>query len=141
VRLDEAEHGRVAVEHGRQPAVADDEVDEAAQRGVGAGRRGRLVLGRRDERGHLVEHRPGDRQDDVVLRPELVVDRGLRDAELVRDHLQRRAVDAVPVEEPQRRAQHPLAALAARCDRSCHRVAPVGRLLAGMLTRRLAFGS
>ena len=61
-------------------------------------------LGFRGGHGRLQtrEHDLGDGEDDLVLGVVLVVDGGLRDADRVRDHLQRGPADAVLGEQGER---------------------------------------
>ena len=61
-----------------------------------------LGLGRVERRLEPGQLDLGDREDDLVLGLELVVDRRLRDADGVGDHLQRRAAHAVLGEQVER---------------------------------------
>jgi hypothetical protein len=84
-------------------AALEGQVDHAGEQ-----RRARLLragLGRGVEHGfHPRELVVGDGDDDLVLGLELMVDGGLGYADGVRDHLQRRAADAVLGEQPGRGA-------------------------------------
>jgi hypothetical protein len=64
------------------------------------------LFGGVDGRLHPGQLRLGGGQHDLFLGLELAVDGRLRHAELVGDHLQRRAPDAVPREQVERGGDH-----------------------------------
>src|SRR5690349_24249225 len=70
-------------------------------------------------RGHLLQGGREDGDDDVLLRPELEVHRGLRHADRLGDHLQRRAADPVGREEVERRSEEHTSELQSRRDLVC----------------------
>ena len=96
------DHGIAQDAAHRVPAV-DGEVDDAGdERVAGAPPRG-LGLRGSDHRLQPRQLGFGGGQDDLVLGVVLVVHRGLRHADLVGDHLQRRPADAVLGEQLDRR--------------------------------------
>jgi alkylation response protein AidB-like acyl-CoA dehydrogenase len=86
---------RVAQQCALHPPPLDGQVDDAGHQDVPGPVPGRFGLGRRDRLRHPGELRVGRGQDDLLLGPELVVDRRLRHPDGVGDHLQRRAAHAV----------------------------------------------
>jgi len=99
------DHG-IAEDGAHGAAAVDGEVDDADQERVARPRPRGLALGGTDHGIEPSELRLGGGEDDLVLGVELVVDGGLGHADLVGDHLQRGATDAVASEQVQRRRDH-----------------------------------
>ena len=79
-----------------------DDLDAAGRTPCAPGLLGR----RRDDRGQLVEGLVQRLGEQVLLAGDVVVDRGLREAELTREVAHARAVVALPVEQRDRTTQH-----------------------------------
>src|SRR5262249_22011206 len=100
-------------------ALEDEPEDEPPHLGPLAERLGeepprrRLARGERRQRQHLargaagdlLEHALGDAEEELLLRAEVPEDRALRDADLVREQIERHPMDAARREEPERRLE------------------------------------
>ncbi len=95
VLLDQPEQDRVALQGAEGATVADHGLDDADEEGLPRMHRCAGALGLVERRLERLELHFEDGEHDRVLRSELVVDRGLRDADGVGDHLERGPADAV----------------------------------------------
>jgi hypothetical protein len=95
-------HDGIELQRPHQPAIADRHLDHAYQQRIAGFGPISVRLGFLERRTQPTELALGDRDDDLVLGPELVVDSGFRDPYGIRDHLQRRCADAVLGEQVQR---------------------------------------
>ena len=77
----------------------DRELGETGEHVIGAGIAAAPPLGGLDHRAQLGEDRGHHRVQQLFAGPEVVVDGGFGEPELVGDHLQRRAGEAVPGEQ------------------------------------------
>jgi hypothetical protein len=119
VRAQELDRPGIAGQHGDQHAVADHDVDEAAEHALRAGPPAPLRLGRRNGRPQLPGQRLDHRGEQLLAGAEVVVHGRLRDPHLVGDHLQRRAGEAAPGEEADRCVDEAVPAV--RRPDCCHR--------------------
>jgi hypothetical protein len=87
------DHPGIDLEGGHRAPALERQVDEPLEQLVPRGGVGTGGLGLVHPRAQLGQLALGHRDHDRLLRTELVVDGGLRDPELVGDHLQRRGAD------------------------------------------------
>ena len=104
---EEPDDDRVVLHRAHHAAALDREVDHLGEDDLACPGAVGLGIGRVHRRLQLRELDLDRGDDDLVLGLVLVVDRGLRDADVVGDHLERRAVHPVLGEEAERRVDDP----------------------------------
>lgn len=91
---EESHHDRIGLQHADQSSALHREVDLGEQ-DLSSTQIALLRLGGADRGIQPFQSGLGHREDDVVLRLELIVDSGFRHTEGVGDHLQRRPADTM----------------------------------------------
>lgn len=102
----QSNHDRIELQRAHQSAVANRNLDHSNQQRVAGLRPVTVCLSFLERRSQSTEFALGDREHDLLLGPELVVDSGFCDPNGVSDHLQRRTADTVLGEQVQRGIQH-----------------------------------
>ena len=92
---EDADDDRIVLHRAHHAPALDGEVDHLGEHQLACTRQVILGVGSVERRFQLGQLDLDGGEDDLLFGLELVVDRGLRHADRVRDHLQRRPVDAV----------------------------------------------
>ena len=96
----------IELQRAHQPAVPNRHLYHVHQQRIAGFRSVAVCLGLLECRQQSREFALGDREDDLLLRAELVVDSRFGDPDGVSDHLQRGSADAVLGEQVQRGIEH-----------------------------------
>jgi len=102
----QSHHDGIELQRPHQPAIAHRYLDHSNQQGIARLRSVAVRLSFLERGTQPTEFALGDREHDLLLGPELMVDSSFGDPYGVGDHLQRRTADTVPGEEIQRRIEY-----------------------------------
>ncbi len=102
----QSNHDGIELQGPHQPAIPNRHLDHAYQQRIAGLRPISMRLGFLERRAQPAEFALGDREHDLLLGSELVVDSSFRDPDGVGDHLQRRTADTVLGEQVQRGIKH-----------------------------------